>query len=227
MKISEWGKNERPRERLERLGAENLSDTELLAILIRTGAKTMNAADLAREILAASGGSLTGLSLMSLERLSIHPGIGKVKAITLKAAFELGRRFAAESSDSFRSMAINDSGRAFSLLYPHLKDLDHEECWVIFLNRGNKVISIDRISKGGSSATIVDRKIILRMAVEKLAGGIILAHNHPSGNRFPGEADIRETRALKEAAKIMDVSLLDHIIIAGNGYYSFSDADNL
>lgn len=227
MKISEWGKNERPRERLERLGAENLSDTELLAILIRTGAKTMNAADLAREILAASGGSLTGLSLMSLERLSIHPGIGKVKAITLKAAFELGRRFAAESSDSLRSMAVNDSGRAFSLLYPHLKDLDHEECWVIFLNRGNKVISIDRISKGGSSATIVDRKIILRMAVEKLAGGIILAHNHPSGNRFPGEADIRETRALKEAARIMDVSLLDHIIIAGNGYYSFSDADNL
>lgn len=227
MKISEWGKNERPRERLERFGAENLSDAELLAILIRTGAKSVNAADLARELLAASGGSLAGLSLMSLERLSAHPGIGKVKAITLKAAFELGRRFAAEASDSFRNTSINDSRKAFSLLYPHLKDLDHEECWVIFLNRGNKVISLDRISKGGSSATIVDRKIILKMAVEKLAGGIILAHNHPSGNRFPGEADIRETKALKEAARIMDIALMDHIIIAGSGYYSFSDSSSL
>ena len=211
MKIAEWGKNDRPRERLEKNGAEALSDAELIAILLRTGygrgsgdGKMKSAVDLARELLSGAGNSLGELSRLSLERMESLQGMGKVKAITVKAAFELGRRFVSQGGDTEKGIAITDSKKAFELLYPHLKSLDHEECWVIFLNRGN-------------------RKMILKTALEKLAGGLILAHNHPSGNRFPGESDIKETKALKEAARLMDISLLDHIIVAGEGYYSFAD----
>ena len=230
MKIAEWGKNDRPRERLEKNGAEALSDAELIAILLRTGygrgsgdGKMKSAVDLARELLSGAGNSLGELSRLSLERMESLQGMGKVKAITVKAAFELGRRFVSQGGDTEKGIAITDSKKAFELLYPHLKSLDHEECWVIFLNRGNRVISVDRISKGGCSSTVVDRKMILKTALEKLAGGLILAHNHPSGNRFPGESDIKETKALKEAARLMDISLLDHIIVAGEGYYSIAD----
>ena len=229
MKITEWKEKDRPRERLETNGAGALSDAELIAILIRTGyggrrsGGMKSAVDLARELIRLAGNSLSGLSAMSLERMETMPGMGRAKAVTVKAAFELGRRFVSQGGGTEKGMAITDSKKAFELLYPHLKSLDHEECWVIFLNRGNRVISVDRISKGGCSSTVVDRKMILKTALEKLAGGLILAHNHPSGNRFPGESDIKETKALKEAARLMDISLLDHIIVAGEGYYSFAD----
>lgn len=227
MKIAEWKENDRPRERFERYGAGALSDAELIAILIRTGygGKGMKSAvDLARELISHAGNSLAGLSKMSLESMGQVRGMGKVKAVTVKAALELGRRFVMEGNSHIKDHPITDSGKAFDLLYPILKDLDHEECWVIYLNRGNRVISIERASSGGTSATIVDRKAILKSAVEKLASGLILAHNHPSGNRFPGDCDIKETKALRDAAKIMDITLVDHIIIAGEDYYSFSDS---
>ena len=223
MKITEWKKDDRPRERFESNGAGALGDAELIAILIRTGHAGKSAVALARDLIASAGNSLAELSKMSIEKIAGTPGMGKVKAITIKAAFELGRRFAMEEGPSVKNSPVSDSGKAFRLLYPRLKSLDHEECWVIFLNKGNRVISIEKVSSGGSSSTVIDRKAILKSAVEKLASGLILAHNHPSGNRFPGECDIRETRALKEAARMMDIVLIDHIIIAGEDYYSFSD----
>lgn len=229
MKITEWKEKDRPRERLETNGAGALSDAELIAILIRTGyggkrsGGMKSAVDLARELIRLAGNSLSGLSAMSLERMETMPGMGRTKAVTVKAAFELGRRFASEEAMTAAGSPITDSQKAFKLLFPLLKDLDHEECWVIYLNRGNRVISVDRASSGGSSSTVIDRKAILKSALEKLASGIILAHNHPSGNRFPGQNDIRETKALKEAARTVDIALLDHIIVAGKNYYSFSD----
>lgn len=223
MGIKDWGAGERPRERLVQAGEEALSNSELIGIILRTGSGRLSAVDLGRELLQLGGNTLVGLSRMSLERLERAEGIGRVKAVTLKAAFELGRRFARESNSSEDNRPVSSSARVFEIMYPRLKGLEHEECWVLFLNRAGMVISVERISSGGSSSTVVDRKIILRMAVEKMAGSIILVHNHPSGSRFPGECDIRETRMLKEAAKLMDISLLDHVIIAGDSYYSFSD----
>lgn len=226
MTMKEWSVCDRPRERLKKVGAENLSDSELLAIIIRTGFKGRNksssAVDVARELLASHDNSLAEIALQTPETLAATMGMGITKAVTLKAAFELGRRFMSESLHEHRSV-IQNSSDAFRLLAARLRNLSHEECWAIFLNRANKVLAIERMSTGGNSATVVDRKMILKTAVSKLASGIILAHNHPSGNRFPGECDIKETRLLKDAAKMLDITLLDHIIIAGDGYYSFAD----
>lgn len=224
MKISEMREEERPREKLLSRGAKNLDDSELLAILLRTGTGKKNALEIASDLLDAAGNSLTGLAGFSTERMQEIRGIGADKAVTVAAAMELGKRFVYEKNDC-RSMPVTGARQVFNLMFPLLKGLSHEECWIIFLNRANIVIGKELLSTGGMSATVLDIKIIIRKALEKKAHGIILIHNHPSGNPVPGSNDMKQTMNLKKAAETFDISLLDHIIIADDRYYSFADEE--
>lgn len=221
MSISDWTKDERPREKMREVGASSLSNTELLAIIINSGTQTRNAVELARDLLAKCGNSLGRLSRLGLEDLCAVPGIGEAKAARMIATFELAARCEAETPES--NSSITSSECVFRIFRPLLGKLQHEECWILYLNRANRIISKERLSSGGISATVMDTRIIIKKAVQKLASGIILVHNHPSGNPYPGEMDKRQTRLLKDAARLLDISLLDHVIIAGNNYYSFAD----
>lgn len=221
MKLKELNIEERPRERLIAKGSSALGNAELLAILLRTGSGNKNVLEMSHELLAAAG-SLTELSAMSIDRMQAIGGIGKNKAATVTAAFELGRRFAAEGSRS-PCRAITNASQIFSIMFPVLKGIDHEECWILYLNRANHILYKEKVSTGGLSSTTIDTNSILRKAIEKKADGIILVHNHPSGNPQPGKADVVETERLKKAAETFSISMLDHVIISDSGYYSFAD----
>ena len=207
---------------LER-GCAALTDAELLAILLRTGSSEKSALGLARELLETFDNSLRNLSNSSAEGMTRISGIGPTKAVTLLAAFEVGRRSMLPGGNG--EIIITDAQSALDVMAPVLSHLDHEECWALFLTRSNRVIAKERISTGGLSATVIDVKIVVKRAVEKLAGGIILIHNHPSGKARPGEKDRIATEALKKAASLLDIALVDHIIVAGNKYYSFSEEE--
>lgn len=221
MKLKELNIEERPRERLIAKGSSALGNAELLAILLRTGSGNKNVLEMSHELLAAAG-SLTELSAMSIDKMQAIGGIGKNKAATIVAAFELGRRFAAEGSRS-PCRAITNASQIFSIMFPVLKGIDHEECWILYLNRANHILYKEKVSIGGLSSTTIDTNSILRKAIEKKADGIILVHNHPSGNPQPGKADVVETERLKKAAETFSISMLDHVIISDSGYYSFAD----
>ena len=212
---------DRPRERLAAKGASALSNAELTAILLRSGGAGINVLDMARDLLVKAG-SLTGLSMMSIDKMMEVRGIGRDKAVMVAAAFELGRRFTAEKTGD-DCKPVTDARQVFELLLPVMKGLDHEECWIIYLNRANRVIGKERLSSGGPVSTVVDTGDILRKALERKAQGIILAHNHPSGSPYPGQADMNETQALKKASATLGISLLDHIILCDSCYYSFAD----
>jgi DNA repair protein RadC len=224
MKMKELSLDERPREKMLEKGADALSNAELLAILLRTGTGGMNVVETARELLAGCGNRINEVAGMSTERLCQVKGIGPGKAVSIAAAFELGRRCAAEAARE-QHTSISSPKDAVRLLLPHLRDLDHEECWVLFLNRANYLINKERITIGSGDATLIDIRTIIRRAIEKKATGIILSHNHPSGNAMPGKADIEETARLKKALGTCDISLIDHIVIASKSYYSFSDEE--
>lgn len=221
MKLKELNIDERPRERLISKGSSALGNAELLAILLRTGSGKKNVLEMSHELLAAAG-SLTELSAMSIDKMQAIGGIGKNKAATVTAAFELGRRFAAEGSCQ-HCRAITNASQIFSIMFPVLKGIDHEECWILYLNRANHILYKEKVSIGGLSSTTIDTNSILRKAIEKKADGIILVHNHPSGNPQPGKADVVETERLKKAAETFSISMLDHVIISDSGYYSFAD----
>ena len=224
MKMKELSLDERPREKMLEKGTDALSNAELLAILLRTGTGGMNVVETARELLAGCGNRINEVAGMSTERLCQVKGIGPGKAVSIAAAFELGRRCAAEAARE-QHTSISSPKDAVRLLLPHLRDLDHEECWVLFLNRANYLINKERITIGSGDATLIDIRTIIRRAIEKKATGIILSHNHPSGNAMPGKADIEETARLKKALGTCDISLIDHIVIASKSYYSFSDEE--
>lgn len=224
MKIKDLCIEERPREKMMERGAEALSNIELLAIMLRTGTEKKNVIDVARELLKSSDGKLNIIAGMSVESLCRTQGIGPSKAVTLAAAFELGRRCAAECITDSRT-SISSPNIVFRMMLPMLRGLDHEECWVLFLNRANHLISKERISSGGIDSTILDCRTIARKAIEKSASGIILVHNHPSGSALPGTADIQATKQLDKALKTCEISLLDHVIIAEDSYYSFADEE--
>ena len=221
MSINDWKIDDRPREKMYVSGAASLSDSELLAILINSGTRNKSAIELSRDLLAQSDNSLNTLSHMSFDRLCSIPGIGEAKAARLKAMFELAVRLQREPSN--KGSAVTSSRTVARIFTPMLRNLQHEECWVLFLNRANKIIGKERVSIGGVSATVMDARVIIRKAVDKLASSIILVHNHPSGNPLPSELDRKQTQLLKDAAALLDVSLMDHIIIAGDRYYSFCD----
>ena len=225
LKITEWAEEDRPREKLKNQGTSALSDAELLAILISTGTKEKSAVDLGRELLKMADNNLNTLGKLSIKELSTVNGVGDAKAVKISAALELGRRRRLSSPPEEKQ--IKSSRDAADIIQPVLADLYHEEFWVLLLNRSNKVTEKYKLSQGGVSGTVTDVRLIMKKVAERLASGIILCHNHPSGNLSPSDADIKLTKKIKEAAALMDVQLLDHLIISGNGYYSFADEGNL
>ncbi|MBQ9722974.1 MAG: DNA repair protein RadC [Bacteroidales bacterium] len=222
MKMTELCLDDRPREKMLDKGPSALSNAELLAIMIRTGTGKMNAADVARTLLQKAGGRLNEVADMPMEKLCSVSGIGKSKAVTIAAAFELGRRCAIELAIQ-EKVAVSSPKTVFRMMLPLLKGLDHEECWAIFLNRANYVLGKECMSVGGLESTVMDVKAILRRALERKATGVILVHNHPSGSALPGQADIRQTGILKKALQTCEISLIDHVVIAEDSWYSFAD----
>ena len=182
----------------------------------------MNVVEVARALLHSAEGRLNTIADMSLDKLCSISGIGPGKAVTIAAAFELGRRSAAELIIAER-ISVSSPKVVFRMMLPLLRGLDHEECWVIFLNRANYVLGKERMSVGGLESTVVDVKSILRRALEKKASGVILVHNHPSGSAMPGQADIRQTGLLRKALQTCEIQLLDHVIVAEDSWYSFAD----
>lgn len=218
--IKDWSDDDKPREKLMLKGKDALSDAELLAILIGSGSRNESAVALSKRILA-SVDNLNSLGKLDISQLINFRGIGEAKAITIIAALELGRRRRAE--DTVELKKITSSKIVFEIMRPIIGELPHEEFWVLFLNNSNKVISKTQLSKGGISGTIVDTRLVFRLALENRATGLILCHNHPSGNLIPSDADKDITRRIKTAGAILDVKILDHLIITETKYYSFVD----
>ncbi len=202
-------------------GTTALTDAELIAILIGTGSRKLSAVDLAKKILAGVGNQLHDLAKLSVIDLTCVKGIGLAKAISIVAALELGRR--RKDTDVREKQKIGSSREAFDQIAGDLMDLPHEEFWVLLLNRANRLIRKSRVSEGGVSGTVADPKVIFKLAINHLASGIIVAHNHPSGNRTASQSDMDLTKKLKEAGKFLEVQLLDHLIICGPKYFSFAD----
>lgn len=220
MRITDLGEDERPVEKLLAKGSGALSNVELIAILLKSGTGGLNAMDTARLLLKKADGKLTGLSGLSVDNMRSIPGIGAKKAATVSAAFEIGRRFMEEGFLMDRT-AVNSPDIVFRLISPSLKGLDHEECWILYLNRAGYLIGKEMLSSGGFSSTTIDRKMTVIKAMEKKASGVILVHNHPSGNPIPGKTDREETASLRKALAAVDISLLDHIVVCDDCYYSF------
>lgn len=219
--IKSWAEEDRPREKLQLKGPKSLSTSELLAIIIGQGYKNYSALDLAKEVLASANNSLDELAKLNIAQLCKIKGIGKVKAIGLMAVFELASRQASELR--VEKPKISSSEMAFQVARRFVEGLMHEEFWIICLSRANKVISVNNISKGGFSATVVDPKVLFKLALDQNASGLILFHNHPSNQNFPSEEDKRLTKKLQEGAKMLDISILDHLIICSKNYFSFAD----
>jgi DNA repair protein RadC len=180
--------------------------------------------DVAREMLTAGDGTLSDLAMMSVGSLCEINGIGIGKAVTVAAAFELGRRVSLEMSSSPK-LKMSSPSTVYKVMLPIFRHLDHEECWIIHLNKSNCLTHKEMITIGGLDSTIIDNRIIIRKAIERKSTGIILVHNHPSGSALPSQADITQTRTLNKALKTCDISLLDHVIIASDNYYSFADEE--
>ncbi len=222
MKIAQMSSGERPREKMMQSGAKSLSDADLIAILLRTGTPSESVLDISRKLLADCEGYLTELSARSIENLASVKGIGQTKAITLCAAFELGRRMG-EEKFRHRKKAIGQARDIYEIFGPALKGASREECWVAFLNRAQYLIGKERISQGDDISTIFNVGMIVRRSVERQARKIVIVHNHPSGNPVPGKADLTETQKLKEALGPFNIRLLDHVVICDDCFYSFCD----
>ncbi len=225
LSIKQWAVEDRPREKLLSKGIMSLSDAELLAILIGSGTKEASAVDLAKEILRTSGNNLNDLSRMNVHDLKKFRGIGEARAISIVAAMELGRRRKLE--EVRKKKRIGTSRDVYDFFHPFIGDLSHEEFWVLHLSRSNRILAWKKISQGGIAGTVTDVRLILKDALENTASSLIICHNHPSGNLQPSEADKEITRKIAEAAKIMDIRLLDHLIIGEGGYFSFADENLL
>jgi DNA repair protein RadC len=225
LNIKAWAEEDRPREKLLLKGKAALSNAELIAILIGSGNSKESAVDLSKRILDSVGNNLNELGKLSVNDLEKFKGIGEAKAISIIAAMELGRR--RQSSEVAEKAPIKSSRDGYNFALQHLADLPYEAFLVMYTNRANKIIHHQILSQGGVSGTIVDIRLILKIAIEKLASGIFVAHNHPSGKLNPSPADEKITKQLHEAARLMDIILLDHIIVGDNDYYSFSDEGKL
>jgi len=221
MTIKMWAKEDRPREKMLLKGRAVLSDSELIALLIGSGNNRQSAVDLSKAILNSVDNDLRKLSKLTVKELMKFNGVGEAKAISISAALELGRRKRAASRKE--ECRITTSRDVHELMLGYFEDLPHEEFWVVLLNRGNIVLDKKNISRGGVSGTVADPKIIFKLAIEHLASAIILCHNHPSGNLFPSEADIKLTKQMVESGNMLGIPVLDHLIISDKGFYSFTD----
>lgn len=223
--IKALAEEDRPREKLLLKGKSVLSEAELIAILIGSGNKDQTAVELSQHILNQCENNLNALARLSVNDLKKFKGIGEAKAISIVSALEIGRR--RKEQEPTQKIKIQSSRNAYDLLKGDLMDLNHEEFWLILLKRNNEVIRKEMISRGGMSGTVVDSKIIFKRALEESASNVIVAHNHPSGNLKPSQEDIRLTKKIKEAGKALDISVLDHLIITDQSFYSFADEDML
>jgi DNA repair protein RadC len=223
--LKQWAIDDQPREKLLAKGKSSLSNSELLAILLKSGSKNETAVELAKKILDSCHNNLLELNKLGIEKLKKFKGVGLVKAITIEAALELGkRRQLSEAKEQIKILSSND---AYQYLKISLEDLNHEEAWAIFLDSGSKIISMECISKGGMHATLMDSKIIFKRGLELSARSIIISHNHPSGELTPSKQDLDITKNLVEAGKVIGINIVDHLIIGKTNYYSFSDHNNI
>ena len=221
LSILSWAEEDRPREKLLLKGKSALSDAELVGILISSGTREMSAVDLAKLILKDVGNDLNALAKLTTKDLMKFKGIGEAKAISIVSALELGRR--RKETEPAKKIKISSSKTVYELMKPELLDQPHEFFWIVMLNRANQVIKKQNVSWGGVSGTVVDPKVIFKLALENLASAIILVHNHPSGNLKPSESDIQITQKLKASGKMLEIPVLDHIIFTDERYYSFAD----
>jgi DNA repair protein RadC len=219
--IKQWVKDERPREKLLAIGAENLTLAELLAILIHNGNRKKTAVDLGRELLKLGKDNLNELSKLSVKEFTRINGIGEAKAVTIAAALELGRR--KQDGQPLDKLVVTASSDIAGFLQLKLKDHRREIFAVVYLNRANKVNHFEIVSEGGITGTVADPRVILKKALDEDAVSIILCHNHPSGSLKPSHADEELTNKIREAARYFDIKVLDHIIVSDTGYYSFAD----
>ena len=221
MSIKSWAEEDRPREKLSNQGRRSLSEAELIAILIGSGNINESAVELSKRILHTCNHDLNHLARLSIAELSKFKGIGEAKAISIIAALELGRR--RKEAPRSALVQVHTSLDVYEYLIAQYKDLNHEEFWILLLNRANKITSRHLVSKGGQSGTIADPKIIFNIALEHHAASIILSHNHPSGNLKPSKADLDLTSKLRAAGQFLDMPVFDHLIITDHGFLSFAD----
>jgi DNA repair protein RadC len=219
--ITNWSEDDKPREKLMLKGKSVLSDAELIAILIGSGSRNESAVDLSKRILASVDHNLNALGKLSIAQLMNFKGIGEAKAISIIAAMELGRR--RRSEDVIELTKVSSSKVVFEVMQPIIGELPHEEFWVLFLNNSNKILFKTQLSKGGMTGTMVDVRIVFKIALEQNATAIIISHNHPSGKLQASDADIQITKKIKTAGQHLDIPVLDHVIITEIGYYSFVD----
>jgi DNA repair protein RadC len=219
--ITHWSEDDKPREKMMLKGKSVLSDAELVAILIGSGSRNESAVALSKRILASVSNNLSSLGKQSLAQLMEFKGIGEAKAITIAAALELGRR--RKEEDPLELVKVTSSKIMYQEMYPIIAELPHEEFWVVYLNNANKIIFKAQLSKGGITGTVVDVRLVFKIALEQNAVAIILAHNHPSGKLQASEADIQVTKKIKNAGLQLDIPVLDHIIVTEHGYFSFAD----
>jgi len=223
--IKNWAEEDRPREKMLRKGAFFLTDSELLAVLLCSGNKNETAVDLARRILKDANDNLQELSKHTVKSLSKYNGVGLAKAVTVMAALELGKRRI--SSDVAKKQTITCSKDAYNLICTHLLDQPYEHIWAIFLDRKSKFLHKELVGTGGITNAATNLNRILRTALEMYASGVVLCHNHPSGNITPSQDDILMTQKIETAASLLDIKVLDHLIVGGNDYYSFADEGKL
>ncbi|WP_027385293.1 RadC family protein [Chryseobacterium gregarium] len=221
MSIKFLAEDDRPREKFLQKGKNSLSDSELLAIIMRNGNKDESALELSRKILTSVNNNWNQLSLLSVKDLMRFKGVGQVKAITIATALEIGRRRAGQEIPE--KLLISNSSDGYKILRNYLSDLRTEEFWAIFLNQSNRVLHFAQLTQGGINQSIVDIRILFKTALDHYATALIIAHNHPSGNLKPSKEDLEITQRIKEAGKMLNIQLLDHLIITQNSYFSFSD----
>ena len=219
--IKAWAEEDRPREKLSGQGRRALTDAELIAILIGSGSRNETAVELSKRVLHHYQNDLNKLGKASIADLCNFKGIGEAKAIAIIAALEIGRRRNEQEAPAPEFLESSRDG--YNLIKRHLVDLTHEEFWIIFIGRSHKVITLEMVSRGGLSQTIVDPKVIFRLALQHQASGIVLVHNHPSGSLKPSNDDITLTNRAVDAGKLLNIQILDHLIITDQGYYSFAD----
>lgn len=225
--IRDLAEADRPREKAMRDGIDSLTDAELMAIIFSTGIKGKSVVQLCDEILESKGGHLSRVTKMTVKEMcDTYKGIGKVKAITLLAALQLGAR-AAKDALVDEEVKVLTSKIAYDLMRHHFERIQHEEFWIMLIDRAGHVIREVRISQGGTAATTVDLKLILKSAIESLASSMILFHNHPSGTLKPSVEDDKLTRRIVEGAKMVGVRVNDHVIVTPHSYYSYSDSGRL
>ncbi len=225
LNINQWAEEDRPREKMARLGAASLGNAELLAILIGSGSPQESAVELMKRVMADCNNSLNTLGKRSINELTRYNGMGPAKAITILAACELGKRRQAERAEERAD--LGSATAIYNYMHPKMQDLDTEEAWILLMNRSFKLIKCQCISHGGISETAVDVRIIMREALLNNATAIALCHNHPSGNANPSRDDDRLTQNVKAAAETMRIHLADHVIVTDGKYYSYLEHGKL